>query len=283
MIKGIILDVDGVLVGERVGYNSPYPHPDVLRRLKNIRAKGIVVSLCTAKPYYAIQSIIDEAGLNNLHITEGGAVIIDSIDNIILKTHFIDKKLTQQVLKTYLDAGVYVEAYALNEYLIDKSQVSELTKAHTHILQHEPRIADSLLDEVADLDICKIMPVAKDEGDQPKLKELFTPFMDKLTLSWGVHRYALPHQFGIITENDISKQQAAFEIAQSSKLKPEELLGIGDSTSDWQFIEHCGYAATMENGSDKLKQLIAVKKDRAHIGGSVDENGVLAIFDYFNL
>jgi HAD superfamily hydrolase (TIGR01484 family) len=283
MIKGIILDVDGVLVGEKIGYNSPYPHRDVLARLKAIKSKGMLISLCTAKPYYAVQPIIEAADLRNLHITEGGAVIIDSIDNIVLKTHLIDKPLTKQVVQTYLDAGVYVEAYGLNEYLIDKSQVSELTKTHTHVLQHEPKVVNSLSEEVNNLEIVKIMPIAKNEADKPKLEELFTPFKNKLTLSWGVHRIALPHQFGIITTQGISKKQAALEIAQHSGIKYEELLGIGDSTSDWQFMEYCGYAATMDNGDDELKHLIATKQDQAFVGGSVDENGVLAIFDYFGL
>jgi HAD superfamily hydrolase (TIGR01484 family) len=283
MVKGIILDVDGVLVGEKIGYNSPYPHPDVLARLKAIKAKGILISLCTAKPYYAVQPIIEGASLRNLHITEGGAVIIDSIDDVILKTHLIDKTLAKQAVQIYLDAGVYVEAYALNEYLVDKSQVSGLTETHAHILQTEPRVVDSLPEAIDDLEICKVMPVAKNQADKPRLIELFEPFKDKLTLSWGVHRIALPHQFGIITAKGISKQQATLEVARYNRIKPEELLGIGDSTSDWQFMEQCGYAATLANGSDQLKQLVVTKKDRSYIGGSVDSNGVLSIFDYFGL
>ncbi|KKR03169.1 MAG: hypothetical protein UT26_C0008G0030, partial [Microgenomates group bacterium GW2011_GWC1_39_12] len=35
-IKGIILDVDGVIVGEKIEFNSPYPHPDVIQTLKSL-------------------------------------------------------------------------------------------------------------------------------------------------------------------------------------------------------------------------------------------------------
>ena len=85
MIRGIILDIDGVIVGEKIGFNSPYPHPDVIQKLKSLREKWIVVSLCTAKPHFSIQKIIVDAGLNNLHITNGGGVIIDPINNVVLK------------------------------------------------------------------------------------------------------------------------------------------------------------------------------------------------------
>jgi|SRR5665213_1659936 len=283
MIKGIILDIDGVIVGEKIGYNSPYPHPDVIARLKSIEAKGIPVSLCTAKPYYAIRKIIDDANLHNLHITEGGAVIIDPIDNSVLKSHAIDKAVAKLVVQSYIDAGVYVEVYALNNYMIDKSQQSELTRTHTHILQQDPQIVESLADAMDKQAVFKIMPIAVDENDKTRLEAVFKPYENELTLSWGVHRIALPHQFGIITNKGISKHQAVLEISDHSDLDPADMLGIGDSTSDWQFIEPCGYAATLENATAELKQLVKTKGDKACIGGHVDKNGVLAIFDYFGL
>jgi len=114
MIKAIILDVDGVIVGEKIGFNSPYPHPDVINRLKSIKQKGISISLCTAKPHYSIQKIIDDAGLNNLHVTNGGGVVIDPIDNIMLKKHIIDKEQSKKVIKQYLDNNVYIEFYSVD-------------------------------------------------------------------------------------------------------------------------------------------------------------------------
>jgi len=284
MIKAIILDVDGVIVGEKIGFNSPYPHVDVTQRLKQIRKKGIPISLCTAKPYYSIQKIIDEAGLNNLHITNGGGVIIDPIDNNVLKKHILDKELSNKVIQRYLDNNIYIEFYSVDEYFIQENQKSDLTKIHSHIIQKEPYIVSSLIKEANIQNIVKIMPIAKDEEDKKRLTLLFEPFKNDLTLSWGIHPIALPHQFGIITTKGISKKQAVLEIAKSIEVKPEEILGIGDSTSDWQFIELCGYGGAMGNASDELKKLVLSKGNKHfHIGKSVDENGILDIFDNFAL
>jgi len=284
MIKAIILDVDGVIVGEKIGFNSPYPHPDVINRLKKIRQKGISISLCTAKPHYSIQKIIDDAGLNNLHITNGGGVVIDPIDNLILKKHVINKEQCKKVIKQYLDNAVYTEFYSVNEYFIQESQKSELTKTHIHILQRDPHVVSSLIDEVQKQDIVKIMPIAKNEDDKKCLTELFEPFKNDLTLSWGIHPIALPHLFGIITAKGISKKQAALEIANSIGVKPEEMLGVGDSSSDWQFIESCGYGGAIGNASDELKKLVCSKgKEKSFVGKSVDENGILDIFNYFSV
>lgn len=284
MIKGIILDVDGVIVGEKIGFNSPYPHPDVIIKLKQIREKGVTISLCTAKPHYSVQKIINEAKLDNLHITNGGGIIIDPINNNILKKHVINKNHAAQVIDTYLKNNVYTEFYSVDNYFIQVDQQSDLTKTHTHILQKDPIIVPSLVNEVNNQDIIKIMPIAKNENDKKRLIELFEPFKNNLTLSWGVHPIALPHLFGIITAKGISKKQAALEIANSKNIKPEEMLGIGDSTSDWQFIESCGFAGAMGNASEELKKLVLSKgKQFSYIGKSVDENGVLNIFNHFLL
>lgn len=284
MIKGIILDIDGVIVGEKIGFNSPNPHPLVIQKLKEIREKGIVVSLCTAKPHYSIQTIINEAGLNNLHITNGGGVIIDPLNNLILKKHAIEKNIAAQVIKYYLENSAYTEFYTPEDYFIQDNQQNELTKTHIHILQKDPVIVDSLTKESTIHEIVKIMPVAKNEEDKVRLTKLFEPFKESLTLSWGIHPIALPHIFGIITAKGISKKQAALEIASNYKIEPSELLGIGDSTSDWQFIESCKYGASLENGSGEIKNLVQSKgKDFSVIGKSVDENGILGIFSYFKL
>ena len=86
-IKGIILDVDGVIVGEKIGFNSPNPHDDVINKLKQLRNEGISISLCTAKPHFSIGEIIKNAGLDNYHIADGGSVIINPINNTIVKKH----------------------------------------------------------------------------------------------------------------------------------------------------------------------------------------------------
>lgn len=283
MIKGIILDIDGVIIGEKEDYNFPYPHESVIERLKSIEASGIPISVCTAKASYSTNKIIELAQLKNLHITENGAVLIDPLDNIILKAHFIDKDIAKQVVKTYIDNDAYTEIYKLDEYIIQDYNQPELTKVHTEILQKEPRVVNSLVDEISSQSIVKIMPIAKNEKDKERLTKIFEPFKGKITLSWGVHPVASPRYFGIITAKGISKKQAVMEIAEYSGINPEEFLGVGDSTSDWQFIEQCGYAGAVGNASQELKNLIATKGDKSFVGGTVDKNGVLDIFNYFKL
>src|SRR3989344_5643561 len=111
MIKGIIIDIDGVIIGQKIGFNSPTPNPDVIRALREIRSKGIFISLCTAKPHFAVDDIIKLAKLDNLHISDGGSVIIDPINSVVVKKYVIEKQIAKDIIKTYLENDVYTVSH----------------------------------------------------------------------------------------------------------------------------------------------------------------------------
>ena len=165
---------------------------------------------------------------------------------------------------------------------IQESQVSQVTKKHKHILQQDAKVTESLAQEALGSEITKLIPIAKDEEDKERLAGIFKPFESKLTLSWGVHPVALPLQFGIVTAPGISKEQGAISISENQKVSFGNMLGVGDSASDWQFIEMCKYGAAMGNAKQGLKDLVLSKgKDYSYIGSSVDENGIIEILDHF--
>lgn len=283
MIKGLILDVDGVLVGGKKEYNWPLPHPEIIRTLKNLRESGIIISLCTGKGTFAIKKIVELAHLDNVHIGDGGAIVIDIINNKIVDEHIIEKADVSRVLQTLLRHNIYVELYTKDGYYIQKNQIGDKTNKHKDILYKEPNIVDSLENIVDNLKIIKIMPIANDEKQKSKIIELFTSYQTNLNLQWGIHPTALPYQFGIITSIGISKRQAAFVISKSSKIPLEEMLGVGDGMTDWNFMEICGYAGAMGNASQELKQKVIARGKRGYIGKSVDENGLLDILYHFKL
>ena len=281
-IKGIILDVDGVIVGEKIGFNSPNPHIEVINKLKELRDKGIPISLCTAKPHFSIGSIINDAGLDNYHITDGGGVIINPITNSIVKKHVLDKELARKVLKMCIDNKIYTEFYTVDNYYIQSDQENEITPKHIHILQSNPVKLLNIVEESSKYEITKIMPIAIDERDKKRVEDLYKQLNIDLTLSWGIHPVANPLKFGIITAQGISKKQGAIAISENMNVPLENILAVGDSTSDWQFIDLCGYGAAMGNASEELKRLVSTKQDGHYfIGKNVDENGIIDILDYF--
>lgn len=278
-IKVVILDVDGCIVGEKIGFNSPNPNIKVVDKMKKL---NIPVILCTAKPHFSIRTIINDCELNNYHITDGGSVLINPIRNEFVKQYIIDKEVAKKVVKEYLKHNIYIEIYTTEDYIIQKNMISEITKQHTHILQRTPKIVDDLISECEKGGITKIMPIALDEEDKENLENVFNEVKTDLTLSWGIHPVAWPLQFGIITAPGISKKQGAIDILNKMDISFNNALGIGDSKSDWQFIEMCKYGATLDNGNIALKELLKNKGKNSYITNkNVDENGIIDILEHF--
>jgi len=282
-IKAIILDIDGVIVGEKTGYNFPNPHPEVIRAMRQLQNSGVPIILCTAKPNFAIQNIIEMAHLDNLHITDGGGVVIDPLNHKTLQARFIPTASVLKIVTTLLQNNIYTELYTTSEYVIQESQASQKTTKHQTVIQVPPRQVKDLLDEITWLDVTKIMPIATNPEEQKIVVTLLAPFESVATISWGVHPSILPLQFGIITAPGISKAVAATEIANALKIDIKSILGVGDSKSDWQFISDCGYGAAMGNAQPELKTLVLTKQANGFIAPSVDENGLLAVFKHFEL
>ena len=282
-IKAIILDVDGVIVGDKAGFNAPYPPPEVISKLKQIREKGVYVILCSAKPYYSVKKIVDDAHLNNIQTALAGAILVDPLSLEIIKKHAIDNGIVVDLIKQLSENNIYTEIYTAEKYYIQKDQKNEITKLHNFTLSFEPIMVDDLVNQVKNSEIVKILPVTKTDQEKKIVEQIFSKFKEKLVIGWSTHPAIKGYFFGNITASGISKKQSVLEIINLYKIKTEEILGVGDSLTDWDFIEVCGYVGAMGNAVDELKRLVSTKGSNGYIGKSVDENGILDIFKYFDL
>ncbi|MFC1711749.1 HAD hydrolase family protein [Patescibacteria group bacterium] len=283
MVKGIILDIDGVIIGEKKGINFPNPHPQVISKLKQIRAKGIPIALCTAKPQFAMKDVVIKIGLDNYHVTDGGAVIINPINKKIAKKITISKKIVKEILQFFLKNDVYTEFYTVNSYVIQENQVSDITRKHTPILMKKPKIVTSLINKSLTSGITKIMLVAKNEKDKLRIANMLKPFCKKVNIYWGLHPTALPLQFGVLTALDVSKKKGCMEVSKNTNVPFKQMLGVGDALGDWQFIKMCKYQAATGNAKQELKNLVLKNKKHGYIGPSVNQNGIISILKHFGL
>src|SRR3989339_580564 len=269
-IKAIILDVDGVIVGDKAGYNAPYPPPEVINKLKQIREKGVYIILCSAKPYYSVKKIVDDAHLNNIQTALAGAILVDPSSLKIIKKHAIDNVIVVDLTKQLSENNIYTEIYTTEKYYIQKSQKNEITKLHNFTLSFEPVMVDDLVKQVKISEIVKILPVTKTDQEKKVVEQIFSDFKEKLVIGWSTHPAIKGYFFGNITTSGISKKQSVLEIIDLYKIKAEEILGVGDSLTDWDFIEVCGYAGAMGNAVSDLKKLVLSKGENGYVGKSVD-------------
>ncbi|MFQ5492983.1 MAG: HAD family hydrolase [Candidatus Dojkabacteria bacterium] len=281
MIKAVILDVDGVIVGGKPGVNFPYPSDKVITALKKLNASGVPVALMTSKSHFGTMKIIEDAELgSSIHITDGGSVIIDWSNGTIDAHRTIDKAVVGKALQKLLGETIYTEVYTTQAWHVQSNLDGEMHKVHAEILQKQPEVVRDLKSFVEELPVTKIIasPSPEHEALQKEMIEILDP---ELKVSWSSHPAFGQRKLAIITPKAVSKRSGAERISEHLSIELNDFLGVGDNLSDWQFMEFCGYTATVANGSDELKKLVG--EANGFLGPSVDDNGILDIFEHFNL
>lgn len=280
MIKGIILDVDGVIIGDKRGVNTPHPHKAVMAKLAKVgKWGGIPIVLCTARPAFGLNYIVQNAHLSNPHIADGGALLVDEKGKVYGKKA-IDKQVAKSIVKTCIDNNIYVEVYTATDYYIQSNQDGSDALAHSKIMQRKQGLVDNLVSFCDNNEIIKLAFTVKDNTKIDYGNKLMQEYMSEITLIWTNHPPMLPIQWGIVTAPEISKEKAFLNITNMLNIPLQNWLGIGDTKSDWAFMQHCEYVGAMGNATDELKELVNSKSAKGYIGKSVDENGIIDILDW---
>ena len=283
MIKAIILDVDGVLLGTLKGVNSPYPSTKVTEYLKSIQDSGMPVALMSGKASFAMRRLIKVADLNNMHVTDAGAVIMDPIDRTIYKQHLLDSRIIKEMLQATGTSKTFWELYTTDHWYIQKGVNNAYRDKHR---KHSNIIAPI---EVADLNtiadqfpsFTKAMVIYSPEV-KGRLKVILEPFFEKAAFQWAGTPFIAPSEMLIITTRGISKRTGLKELAEHLHINASEMLGIGDTIMDWEFLQDCGYVGVMGNATAELLAKVRnLPEDKIFQGPGVDQDGIIKIVDHF--
>lgn len=282
MVEAVVTDVDGVMVGNRKGVNFPLPDKKIIDALKTVRSRGIPIVLCTAKFGYAIQKIIIAAHLNNPHISDGGALIFDPINNIIVQKYTLEREIAESIIKSGIKNTFYLECYTADNYFILRDQVSGFTKKRTEILQKPPTIVESFRDISHEEEIIKINVYLDTKENIPACEAMLKQFEKEIHYIWTQHPAISSYHAAAITTAGVSKASAAKVVSKYLHVSFENILGIGDMLSDWNFMKLCKFNATVGTESAELQKLIRSKGEGNYFSGpSIQTDGLLEVFKYF--
>lgn len=275
MIKLIVLDVDGVVKGFKDGVNSPYPSIKVAGYLKKLHDKGIPICLCTGKASFATRKIVEKIGLNNQHITDGGAVVFDPLDHSVLKSITLPGAVAQTLLQKAHGKKILWELYTLNnKYIEDDFPINIIENPEIM-----PYIQVSDLRPLAQREKITKIEIKYLPDTEEYLKQLFTLFLENIDIQWTHIPSLLPMKIVILTAKGVSKHAAVVDLVHFYGAKFSEVLAVGDTLMDWGFMDGCGYVATMGNATSEMKELIA--DHGGFIGEHVDNDGLIDILEHY--
>ncbi|HSW97141.1 MAG TPA: HAD family hydrolase [Candidatus Saccharimonadales bacterium] len=282
MIKAIVLDIDGVIVGDQEGNNFPHPNEKIRSVLRKIHDDGIPVSFLTAKPAFAAAENIKYVGIDNPHIADGGATIFNPLKNqIIHRTPVAEKDILP--LLASLPKQTYVSLFGINEYYMKSDMNQEFTTRYAKIFERLPIITDDIEAVIKKESIMKVNIVAFDDQQKESITNIITNLKGPYSFKWATHPFIKPIHVMVVTAKGISKRSGVEYLAKYLNVPFSEILAVGDTIQDWDFMEICGYKAAMGNASADLKEKIDIHDANQMIGGDVNKDGLLDIFKHFNL
>ncbi len=281
MIKAVVLDVDGVLIGTKRGVNFPYPSEKIIETIKNLQNSGIRVSLCSANAKFGLEPLIDLMELDSLHIANNGSEIFNPRVGEY-KSHPIDKEIVKFVVEKSTAQNIYTELFTSDDFYILKKNKKDFTDTLSEVRKRQVVLVDELDLVIEEKEILRLPLIVETEKKQ-LVENIVKQIQEKIDFKWSTTP-AIPNIWiGIINPKNISKRSGITEISKYLNISFENILAVGDGINDWSFIEVCRFGGVMGNGHNELKELIKSKKENGYVGGDVDEDGLIEIFKYFKI
>lgn len=283
-ISAIITDVDGVMIGNKRGTNFPYPSDNVTNLLREV-SKKIPIILCSGKYRKTITELIFHLELNNFHIADGGSSIFNPYTDEDYQVKFINENFVSSIISTdnILDR-FHIEFYFKNDYkLVENSKINNFVlEKRIAILDDKPVIISkqsiiNLLDQVL-----KIVIIVKRSENYilDNLVKNYKTIFENVDFFWTSHPYLQDYSLFVITPKNVSKRQAVKQIIKKLNLS-NDVLGIGDSLSDWNFMQDLKYVACIKNNQicDLEAKIISERSDNYIIAKSVDQDGLADVLN----
>lgn len=249
--KLICIDMDGTLL------NSKHEVSDFNKEMiKNAMEKGVVVAITTGRLHMSALVHSELLGIETYVISSNGCYIKNiKSDEVIYESTLTKEqyyrikeigekhklnRLYYNTFDTVISGVKFPEDYAYkvsNEILPEEKRVKFLEEANL----------DEIYDEY-DGKILKAIFIEEEYVDRlSKAKEKLRTFEDlEVVSSW-------PNNVEIMPAGT-SKGEAVKRLAEILKIKPEEVICMGDSENDLSMIKYAGLGIAMGNAIDLIKE-----------------------------
>lgn len=250
--KAVIADVDGTLIEP-----GTLPSHKVSLRLrkavKSLHKKGIYFGLATGRSLDFVDGLVKPLGIKSLLILDNGAKIYDCLNEIYLHEFYLAEK---QVVKVMQDLQVFNDII----YYVNDSQrsVFETKKKHN-------------FDKVSKIMVLHVVPERAEKIYQTLIKN------SQISVTKSISRHDPVAESIHITHLNAKKEIALEFVASFLHLKLDEIVGIGDSYNDLEFLSKCGLKIAVGNA------LPEVKKIADYVVSPYHEDGVAEAIERFIL
>lgn len=250
--KLVVCDVDGTLIPP-ASYEGVGPSERVIKTVSEVQQRGVIVSMATARSLERVDDLVKILNIQAPIILDNGARIYHCGEKRYLSELFLSEEIARSIITRMSELHnrvVFVDQKGRHEYKPDE-YLSLKNVVKIMILHVTPEKAEA------------IYKIFKNTPDILVSKSIsgHTPTVE------SIH----------ITNGASGKDVALLEIARYLHIKTNEILGIGDSYNDLDFLKVCGLKVAMGNSVEE------VKKIADYIAPSYGQDGVADVLEKFIL
>ena len=225
---------------------------DSINALKDEQAKGVLVFICTARPYHSIKqtTILNYISPDGIICSNGGQIIYH--DEIIHRTKVPVAEFTKLCELANKYGGNVEGIRSYDCFLINKNyeDLFELYKTYPEDLPH--------IEDYHNQDVLGAGLYIKEEYD-----EIFKKELPDLGYYYRFH----PNGVDISSEIHDKGKSVKF-VLDYLKIKKEESISFGDDYQDITMFNETGFSVALDNAKEE------VKLAASYITKSVTEHGV---------
>lgn len=265
MIKLVATDLDDTLLNDewKISRNN-------IEAVRLAVAKGVIVTLATGRMAASCRKYARELGLDVPIITYQGALIERGLGGETLYKKTVSSELAAEIVEILLKKGIHTQVFIGDRVFVQKagkysaaySEMSGVTIEEFDLLtllEKEPEGPEKIL--------CI--------GEEDVLRQLYNEFKD--IYSDRLHFTSSKPYYLDMLDKEVNKANALLALCRQFKIKPEEVMAIGDSLNDLEMLTFAGTSIAMGNAHPE------VKKIADYITASNNEDGVARAIERFVL
>ena len=258
--KLVVSDIDGTIANERGDIS-----PTDFNALQRINKNGVKLALSTGRAARGSVNIMQKLPCDGFHIFFDGALVCDSTLTQTIYSRQIEKELLNQVVNLAHLHGLTLELFSPAGYFVERD--SPLAAIHSDLMKLEWEVTDLAAVSERETIImgCLVIPTV----DEDKFKSVLGDYEAKagIRFSWTMHPARPQIRMVNVVMKDVSKGAAMKALCDYLRIRPEDVIAIGDGANDISLLETAGLGIAMQNAPPQLKAAADyVTGDVAHHG-----------------
>lgn len=253
MIRLVAIDLDGTLFNQAKQISARNKEA-----LKQAKAQGVKIVICTGRPLKAIEPVLEELGLNDdddYSITFNGGYIQKNQSGEVLHQLTLSKAEVQMMYIAAHANGIPVDTVSDDIVYSITPTIESCPSKYRHLNKNLTNIEVNIAQLPETRRYNKVLLSQEPEYIDERIDTVLQLFKDRYsTMKTQKFLYE-------IAPAGVSKAEGLAFLGELLDISAAEMMALGDEENDESMIEYAGLGVAMGNATERVKQLSNAETD----------------------